>query len=74
MDPSHLDPLSAAGLRSKQVKDAKDMQQVVIERASRSGAAVPPYDFIELIGKGSFGRVYKWYTCSKLSQFHTITR
>lgn len=50
----------SAGTRSKQVQDAKDMYQVVIERAARTGSAVPDYEFLELIGKGSFGRVYKW--------------
>lgn len=62
MDSSFLDPFTAmsAGTRSKQVQDAKDMYQVVIERAARTGSAVPDYEFLELIGKGSFGRVYKW--------------
>ncbi|PNS20410.1 hypothetical protein CAC42_5860 [Sphaceloma murrayae] len=59
MDPSHLDPFSAAGPRTKQVQDAKDMQQIVLERANRAGTSAPPYEFLELIGKGSFGRVYK---------------
>ncbi|GAB7341578.1 hypothetical protein MBLNU457_7785t3 [Dothideomycetes sp. NU457] len=59
MDPSLLGPFSMDGSRQKQIQDAKDMQQVVYERANKIGSAVPPYDFIELIGKGSFGRVYK---------------
>lgn len=32
---------------------------LVAERAKRSGDEPPPYDFFELIGKGSYGRVYK---------------
>lgn len=36
------------------------MYQVVVDRAARTNTAVPDYEFIELIGKGSFGRVYKW--------------
>ena len=60
MDSARLDPFSASGSKTKQIQDAKKMQQVVIERASRVGSAVPPYEFMELIGKGAFGRVYKW--------------
>jgi len=60
MDFSLLDPHSAAGTKSKQVQDAKDMAQMIRERAARTGTAVPDYEFLELIGKGSFGRVYKW--------------
>ncbi|PSK60632.1 hypothetical protein B9Z65_782 [Elsinoe australis] len=59
MDPSHLDPFSAADPRTKQAQDAKDMQQIVLERSNRAGTTAPPYEFLELIGKGSFGRVYK---------------
>lgn len=37
---------------------AKQQQKVIHERLRRKGAPVPPYDFIELIGKGTYGRVY----------------
>lgn len=62
MSSGFLDPLAAmsAGTRSKQVQDAKDMYQVISERCARTGSAIPGYEFLELIGKGSFGRVYKW--------------
>lgn len=60
MDLGRLDPFSAAGTKTKQVQDAKDMAQMIKERAARTGTAVPEYTFLELIGKGSFGRVYKW--------------
>lgn len=73
MDVDHLDPLSAAGLRSKQVDDAKEMQKVVAERASRTGDEIPPYDFLELIGKGAFGRVYKWYAADLRNLFTLLT-
>ena len=60
MDASFLDPYAAVGTKTKQMQDARDMAQVIRERAARTGTAVPDYEFLELIGKGSFGRVYKW--------------
>lgn len=56
-----LEVPSASAARIKQVEDAKTMELVVSERVARIGGTVPPYEFIELIGKGAFGRVYKWY-------------
>jgi hypothetical protein len=47
--------------RRKQIQDAKDMYQTVLRHAERAGINVPPFEFMELIGKGSYGRVYKWY-------------
>ena len=64
MDSNHLNPQSAAGSKVKQVHDAHEMQQRVHLLASRIGVEAPPYDFLELIGKGSFGRVYKWHVVS----------
>ncbi|PSR82732.1 kinase-like domain-containing protein, partial [Coniella lustricola] len=45
--------------RQKAFEDAKKMQIVVAEECSKAGQEVPPYLLRELIGKGSFGRVYK---------------
>jgi hypothetical protein len=46
--------------RRKQIQDAKDMYQIITRNAEKAGSAPPPYKFLELIGKGAFGRVYKW--------------
>lgn len=45
--------------KQKAVDDASKMQKRVIEDCNKSGKEVPPYQLTELIGKGSFGRVYK---------------
>lgn len=55
----HLRPGPAAGVRFKQVQEAKDMEKAVRHRANRLNIDIPPYDLLELIGKGSFGRVFK---------------
>ncbi|PVI08213.1 hypothetical protein DM02DRAFT_156040 [Periconia macrospinosa] len=60
MDPSRLSlqpPATGTKLRARQ--QAQEMQNLVIERARRSGEDPPPYEFFELIGRGSFGRVFK---------------
>ena len=38
---------------------AKEQEKVVEEKCKRSNEDIPGYTFDELIGKGSFGRVYK---------------
>ncbi|KAK4217024.1 hypothetical protein QBC37DRAFT_68464 [Rhypophila decipiens] len=45
--------------RQKALEDAKKMNLVVEDECIKSGKDLPPYQLQELIGKGSFGRVYK---------------
>ncbi|KAI1264283.1 putative serine/threonine protein kinase [Xylariaceae sp. FL1019] len=56
-----LQVLGAGASVSKQkaFEDARSMQVKVQEECQRSGKPVPGYQLTELIGKGSFGRVYK---------------
>ena len=60
MDPTRLAPESIDGQKKRAaIQDAKDMQQAVIRNCARANCKVPPFEFIELIGKGGSGRVYK---------------
>ncbi|KAI8287629.1 serine threonine protein [Colletotrichum sp. SAR11_57] len=45
--------------KQKALEDAKKMQSAVDEEVAKAGQDKPPYLLNELIGKGSFGRVYK---------------
>jgi protein-serine/threonine kinase len=59
MEPALLQPPNG-GTKFRAIEEAKQMQELVAERAKRAGdKETPPYDFIELIGKGAYGRVYK---------------
>lgn len=40
-------------------EDARKMQTLVSKQCNDAGQPSPPYQLLELIGKGSFGRVYK---------------
>ncbi|KKA27919.1 hypothetical protein TD95_003807 [Thielaviopsis punctulata] len=46
-------------VRQKAVNDARKMQAAIIKELTTQGKPIPPYELLELIGKGSFGRVYK---------------
>lgn len=42
------------------MKDAAHKEQIAAREAARKhGQPAPKYEFLELIGKGTFGRVYK---------------
>lgn len=45
--------------KQKAIEDARKMRVVVEEECNKAGQEVPAYVLQELIGKGSFGRVYK---------------
>ncbi|RFU77721.1 kinase-like domain [Trichoderma arundinaceum] len=45
--------------KQKALEDAKKMQNAVLESCSKAGKQAPQYELQELVGKGSFGRVYK---------------
>ncbi|KAK1690974.1 kinase-like domain-containing protein [Colletotrichum godetiae] len=45
--------------KQKALEDAKKMQAAVDDEVAKAGQDKPPYLLNELIGKGSFGRVYK---------------
>lgn len=62
-DMDHLRPESALAIsqhRKEAIRLAKVQESSTLEKCRRIGAPVPEYAFEELIGKGSFGRVYKW--------------
>ncbi|RAK96377.1 putative serine/threonine protein kinase [Aspergillus ibericus CBS 121593] len=65
MDPSRasqfLDPALAAITKHKAeaIKLAREQGAAVQEMCRRAKTETPPYEFEELIGKGSYGRVYK---------------
>lgn len=45
--------------KAKQIKAAEEMKKSIEDKAAKRSLDIPPYDFLELIGKGSFGRVFK---------------
>ena len=60
MDPSRLAPEPAnVGKKQEAISDAIEMQKCVVRLCERNKTKVPPYEFLELIGKGAYGRVYK---------------
>ncbi|ATZ51128.1 hypothetical protein BCIN_06g05600 [Botrytis cinerea B05.10] len=59
MDKLQVRNSEPVSIKTKAIEDARLMQASVIEAATKLGKEPPKYALIELIGKGSFGRVYK---------------
>ena len=58
-----LDPVSAGDNVSKQkaaaIQIAKEQEKAIHEKLLRNKHSIPKYEFLELIGKGAYGRVFK---------------
>jgi hypothetical protein len=59
MDRLQARPIATSSSKARAVEDARLMQVSVIDNARRIGKDPPKYALLELIGKGSYGRVYK---------------
>lgn len=64
MDAQFLAPAAADSAvvtkqkeRTRQI--ARDQQQALAARLENKSLEMPPFEFLELIGKGAFGRVFK---------------
>ncbi|KAK4443736.1 serine threonine-protein kinase [Podospora aff. communis PSN243] len=59
--PNNLAHLEAelSGPKQKAVEDARKAQAAIVRECIDAGTEPPPYLLAELIGKGSFGRVYR---------------
>lgn len=59
MDRPHPHPVALNATRARAMEDAQRAQRSVVEGAEKAGEVAPGYVLVELIGKGSYGRVYK---------------
>jgi len=59
MDTLQVSSAFRSSTKTKAEEDARAMQKSVIETCKKAGRDPPKYVLMELIGKGSFGRVYK---------------
>ncbi|KAL8714809.1 MAG: hypothetical protein Q9220_001322 [cf. Caloplaca sp. 1 TL-2023] len=64
MDSNFLAPASAASAvitrqKEKTMQVAREQQQALAARLRKNNVEMPPFEFLELIGKGAFGRVFK---------------
>lgn len=59
---SFLDPASAGNnlkQKAETARIAKEQEKAIHEKLTRNNDPIPKYDFLELIGKGAYGRVFK---------------
>lgn len=64
MDPNLLAPGPAPSTvitkqKEKTMQIAKEQQAALLARLMKNNLEMPPFEFLELIGKGAFGRVFK---------------
>jgi len=61
MDRLKVQTSENSSVKARALEEARQMEAIVTESANKAGKAPPKYVLDELIGKGSFGRVYRGY-------------
>ena len=59
---AHLNPLRIDNMtrqKAETTRIAQEQEAAIKEKLRRNGLKFPKYEFLELIGKGSYGRVFK---------------
>lgn len=46
--------------KSEAIQIAHDQEFAIKEKLRRMGLEMPNFSFLEIIGKGAYGRVFKW--------------
>ncbi|KAK0642122.1 germinal center kinase, partial [Cercophora newfieldiana] len=59
MELAQLDLATLSATKLRALDDASEMQSAIVRQCAATNTPAPPYRLTELIGKGSFGRVYK---------------
>ena len=59
--------------KQRAIREAEQQQKVINEKLRKLGLGPTGYQFRELIGKGSYGRVYKRYLFTILLTHHSFT-
>lgn len=59
METLQIGAADLSATKKKAVEDADKTQRAIVRECAENGREPPPYALSELIGKGSFGRVYK---------------
>ncbi|KAM0274245.1 hypothetical protein ACHAQH_008043, partial [Verticillium albo-atrum] len=69
---SHLSIPDLLTTKQRAIEDAKTTQSSVLQECASKGKEPPPFVLTELIGKGSFGRVYKAIAPSSPRQLFAV--